>query len=136
MPSFSPAKAGIKKLWVHAEGRGTLWLDDVRLVPINKGTLTEGEPFALKAIPAAPAKPAAHTTLLAHFDGTTRPDADYARWNPISAGPDAGLARKGKFGVVVAITDSRACVIFGGEDSCPTAQGLARHRETTSGLKA
>lgn len=100
-------------LFVYAAG--TLSSEEVITKP--------DEAFVLAAVPSAPAKPGAHTTLLAHFDGDDRPDADYARWNPVSAGRDTVLSNKGKFGKAVRITHPKACIIFGGEDNGPTARG-------------
>lgn len=123
-----------------------IYVDDVKLIELGKlpAEFTPSE-FRLSRIPDQPVKPARRTTLLAHFDevvgidaellrksvrGQTdvispllRPNADYARWNPLSAGRDTALVERGRFGKAVAVTEPRGCVIFGGEENCPTITG-------------
>lgn len=123
-----------------------IFVDDVKLIELPK--LPEEftpRPFRVERLPTRPLRPARHTTLLAHFDEVVglaerhlvnirtsgvdprsplfRPNADYARWNPLSAGRDTMLVPGGRFGRAVAVTAPRACVIFGGEENCPTVAG-------------
>jgi len=120
-----------------------IFVDDVKLIELGK--LPAGfspTPFQLATLPSRAGRPAGHTALLAHFDAVVgldarylrniqspgisprspllRPNADYARGNRLSAGRDTTIVADGKFGKSVALTDPRACVIFGGEVNCPT----------------
>lgn len=123
-----------------------IYVDEVKLIELEKlpAEFTPSE-FMLSRVPAKPAKPDRRTTLLAHFDEVVgidaelirkslahqtdvsspllRPNADYARWNSLSAGRDTSLVDEGKFRKAVAIIEPRACVIFGGEENCPTNAG-------------
>ena len=126
--------------------RNLIYVDDVKLIELPR--LPEDftpRAFALPEVPSQPASASRHTTLLAHFDelvhvdpallaksvaGQTtvvspllRPNADYARWNPRSAGRDAPLVAGGWSGRAVALTAPRGCLLFGGEENCPTATG-------------
>ena len=122
------------------------FVDEVKLVELSK--VPEefiSRPFRVTRVPTRPLRPAQHTTLLAHFDEIVglsdrhlanirspdvdprsplfRPNANYARWNPLSAGRDTKLVSGGRFGKAVSVTTPRACVIFGGEENCPTTAG-------------
>ncbi len=123
-----------------------VYVDDVKLIALDKLPDTfRPRPFRLASVPSRPANPASRTTLLAHFDEVVRlspryleiardaatdpkspllrPNADYARWNPLSAGRDTSLVAGGKFGKAVRLVEPRASVIFGGEDNCPLSIG-------------
>jgi len=133
-----------------------IYIDDIKLIELPK--LPEEftpRPFRIEKLPARPHRPARHTTLLAHFDEVVglderhlanirspgvdpksplfRPNADYARWNPLSAGRDTLLVPGGRFGKAVAVTAPRACVIFGGEENCPTTMGTVEFHARSAG---
>jgi hypothetical protein len=100
-------------------------------LPARAGVLN-GEPIRLTAVPDVPLARDRHTTLLAHFNGTAREDADYARNRREEVGLSTDPAAPGRFDGGVAVLGTNGYVMYAGLDNiCPlqgTGEFWARSR--------
>ena len=79
----------------------------------------------LARVPDLPSTRDRHTMLLAHFDGDSQSDADYARVHVDQSGYNVDAAVEGRFGRGVAVHGQSGFVLFPGLDNYQRLTGTA-----------